>query len=47
MRFGMTHRQGDIVLIPIPFTNLKSKKKRPVMIISNGYLIKVVKILLQ
>jgi len=33
----MTHRQGDIVLIPIPFTNLKSKKKRPVMIISNGY----------
>lgn len=43
----MTHRQGDIVLIPIPFTNLKSKKKRPVMIISNGYLIKVVKILLQ
>ncbi len=33
----MIHRQGDIVLIPIPFTNLKSNKKRPVMIISNGY----------
>jgi len=33
----MMLRQGDIVLIPIPYTNLKSQKKRPVMIISNGY----------
>ncbi len=27
--------QGDIVLIPIPFTNLSSQKRRPVIIISN------------
>ena len=33
----MMLRQGDIVLIPIPFTNLESQKKRPVMIISNSY----------
>ena len=33
--------QGEIVLIPIPFTNLESKKKRPVMILSNGHYNKV------
>ena len=27
--------QGDIVLIPVPFTDLSSHKKRPVIIISN------------
>ncbi len=27
--------QGDIVLIPIPFTNLSSQKRRPVIVISN------------
>jgi mRNA interferase MazF len=31
----MMHKQGDIILIPVPFTNLKSKKKRPALIISN------------
>ena len=29
--------QGDIVLIPVPFTDLSSHKKRPVIIISNDY----------
>lgn len=29
------HKQGDIVLIPIPFIDLTSSKKRPVLIISN------------
>ena len=30
--------QGDIVLIPIPFTDLSSQKRRPVIVISNdGY----------
>ncbi|MCH8290667.1 type II toxin-antitoxin system PemK/MazF family toxin [Candidatus Poribacteria bacterium] len=27
--------QGDIVLIPIPFTDLSSQRRRPVIIISN------------
>lgn len=27
--------QGDIVLIPIPFTDLSSHKRRPVIVISN------------
>lgn len=27
--------QGDIVLIPVPFTDLSSSKKRPVIVISN------------
>ena len=27
--------QGDIVLIPIPFTDLSSQRQRPVIIISN------------
>lgn len=27
--------QGDIVLVPVPFTDLSSQKRRPVIIISN------------
>lgn len=27
--------QGDIILIPIPFTDLSSQKRRPVIVISN------------
>lgn len=27
--------QGDIVLIPVPFTDLSSQKRRPVVVISN------------
>ena len=29
------YKQGDILLIPIPFTNLHSSKVRPVIVISN------------
>jgi mRNA interferase MazF len=29
-------RQGEIVLIPVPFTDLKSKKRRPAIVISNN-----------
>ena len=28
-------RQGDFVLIPIPFTGLSSHRRRPVIVISN------------
>jgi mRNA interferase MazF len=31
----MMPEQGDIVLIPIPFTDLSSQKRRPVIVISN------------
>jgi mRNA interferase MazF len=31
---GMMFSQRDIVLIPIPYTDLKSYKKRPVIIVS-------------
>lgn len=35
MKFGMMHKQGDIVLIPVPFSDLSNRKQRPVPIISN------------
>ncbi|TXC92845.1 type II toxin-antitoxin system PemK/MazF family toxin [Metabacillus litoralis] len=29
------YKQGDIVLIPVPFSDLSNRKQRPVLIISN------------
>lgn len=29
------YKQGDILLIPIPFSDLQSSKKRPVLVFSN------------
>ena len=29
--------QGDIVLVPVPFTDLSSTRRRPVIVVSNGH----------
>ncbi|WP_229666697.1 type II toxin-antitoxin system PemK/MazF family toxin [Paraliobacillus quinghaiensis] len=31
----MMYKQGDIVLLPVPFSDLTNKKQRPVLVISN------------
>ena len=36
MRFGTMFDQGEILLIPVPFSNLSSVKKRPVLVLSNN-----------
>lgn len=35
MKFGIMYKQGEIVILPFPFTDLSSVKQRPVLIISN------------
>ena len=35
-RYGTVYRQGEILLIPVPFTDLTSHKKRPVLVLSNS-----------
>ena len=32
----MMYKQGDIVIIPFPFSDLSQKKKRPALVISNN-----------
>ncbi|MCY7360966.1 MAG: type II toxin-antitoxin system PemK/MazF family toxin [Ignavibacteria bacterium] len=37
IKSGMMLKQREICLLPIPFSDLSSKKHRPVLIISNDY----------
>jgi mRNA interferase MazF len=36
IRYGTMYKQGDILLIPVHFSDLTSSKKRPVLVLSNN-----------
>jgi len=36
MKFGTLYRQGEIIIIPFPFSDLSGTKQRPVLILSKN-----------
>lgn len=36
MRYGVMYKQGDILLVPISFSDLSSSKRCPVLVLSNN-----------
>lgn len=36
MKYGMMFEQGEILIVPFPFTDLSGVKQRPVLVISNN-----------
>jgi len=36
MIFGMTYKQGEILIVPFPFSDLSGIKRRPVLILSKN-----------
>ena len=35
MKFGTQFKQGDILIVPFPFSDLRGLRQRPVLVISN------------
>ncbi len=44
MKYGTQYEQGEIIIVPFPFTDLSTIKQRPILIISKNNIITKYKI---